>query len=65
MSRAMLAASYAALGRADDAGAEVQEILKRSPEYTLAYIPKVMPYKDPKDLDHVIEFLRKAGLPEE
>ncbi len=48
----------------EEAEAEVEEILKVSPGYTLAFVPKVTPYKDPKDLEHQMGLLRKAGLPE-
>ena len=59
-----LAATLAAMGRIDEARAEIAEFLKVNPGWTLQNIRKVRPYKNLEDLDRVIDALRQAGLPE-
>lgn len=60
----ILAATHAALGKTEEARAEVTEARKISPALTLRHVPKAWPAKDPADIDHVLEMLSKAGLPE-
>ena len=62
--RRTLAAAYAYLGRLDEAAWEVEEILSRDPEFTLAKARRITPYKRAEDMEHYIAGLRKAGLPE-
>jgi len=62
--RMFLMATYAHMGRLDDANWEVQEALSISPSFTIASETARMPYKNPADLAHYIDGLRKAGLPE-
>jgi TolB-like protein/Tfp pilus assembly protein PilF len=59
-----LAACYAQLGRLHDARTKADETLKREPGFTLQRFAIVEPYSTRGDLDHMIEGLRKAGLPE-
>jgi tetratricopeptide (TPR) repeat protein len=59
-----LAACYAQLGRLDEARTKATEALKREPCFTLRRYAVVDSYKSRADLDHMIEGLRKAGLPE-
>ncbi len=61
-----LAAGHAALGHADQAGKAVTRAIELDPEATLqkCATADMAPYKDPKDLEHFRENLRKAGLPE-
>ena len=60
-----LAMVYAKLGRLDEAKAEINEMLKKRPWVNLAYFQVFYAYhKRPEDLDHRIEALRKAGMPE-
>jgi hypothetical protein len=44
----------------------VAEVLKRKPKASIAGYLKAntFPYKDPADIERVIDSLRKAGLPE-
>lgn len=63
ISRVMLAASHGHLGNASEARTEWAEVLRVNPKYSLKYGRKVMPYKDPADFDHIVDGLRKAGLP--
>ena len=45
-------------------GALIEELLKVSPNYTLAKVASSMPYKHEQDRDRYINALREAGLPE-
>jgi tetratricopeptide (TPR) repeat protein len=59
-----LAASYAQLGRLTEAQATVERVLALDPEATVAKFAAQQPYKNPDDLEHYKDGLRKAGLPE-
>jgi adenylate cyclase len=59
-----LASAYAQLGQLDEARAEAAEVLRINPGFTIERYKPLAPYKDPKDLEHRIDGLRKAGLPE-
>jgi adenylate cyclase len=65
ISRLYLAASHAALGHTDEAQKAIGRILELDPQATLQKWTnvKMAPYKDPKDLEHIRENLRKARLP--
>jgi tetratricopeptide (TPR) repeat protein len=63
MSRVLLASCYGHLGRAEEARSLWQEALRISPDYSLDHRRRVLPYKDPTDFEHVLDGLRKAGLP--
>ena len=64
ISRALLAASYGYLDRAQEARAEWCELLRINPGYSLEHRRRVLPYKNPQDFEHFVEGLRRAGLPE-
>lgn len=57
-----LAASYAQLGRMDDAAQAAAEILRLKPEFTISKLRSAS--WGPEDLDHFREGMRKAGLPD-
>jgi adenylate cyclase len=59
-----LAASYAQMGRFVEARAAAAEALRLQPEFTLHMLLVVAPWKSQADLDHMVDGLRKAGLPE-
>ncbi len=61
-SRLLLASCYGHLGRADDACAAWEELLKVNPSFSLAQRAGVLPYKDPADFQRIAEGLAKAGL---
>ncbi|MCH8144454.1 MAG: hypothetical protein IIA55_07035 [Gemmatimonadetes bacterium] len=63
-SRSVLAASYAQLGRAEEARAEVDKVLALDPEFSSQDWAEIFPYKNQTDRDHFLEGMRKAGLPE-
>ena len=50
------------LGREEEARAEVAEILRVNPNYSLKVIQDA-PWKDPTQLERWLNNLRKAGLP--
>ncbi|NOT58120.1 MAG: tetratricopeptide repeat protein, partial [Deltaproteobacteria bacterium] len=57
-----LAAAYSELGQATEARAEIAEVLRINPQFSLeVYKPRV-PIKDPAVLERHIAALRKAGL---
>jgi adenylate cyclase len=60
-----LAATYAQLGQLEEARAEVAEVLRIEPAYTIDGTERrLRSFKFPKDADHFFDGLRKAGLPE-
>ena len=61
---AFFAATYAQLGRIEDARAEVAEVLRVNPKYTIGTQKHVSIFKRAEDSDHLVDGLRKAGLPE-
>ncbi|MDH3688151.1 MAG: tetratricopeptide repeat protein [Gammaproteobacteria bacterium] len=63
-SRAILAASYMAVGRSEDARAQVTELLQVNPTLTSAQLRTMVPFSKEEDLDRYLNLLRQAGLPE-
>jgi adenylate cyclase len=59
-----LAASYAQLGRTTEAEAVVKRVLALDPQATGTKYAAQQPYKNPDDLEHYKDGLRKAGLPD-
>jgi TolB-like protein len=62
--RRHLAAAYAQMGRLDEARAEVAAIRKLDPSVCLAMYRERICYEKIADLNHYLDGLRKAGLPE-
>jgi adenylate cyclase len=62
--RAYLAASYIMLGREEEARAEVAEVLKLNPKFSVEARRKKSLYKNPEDVKHAYDAMLKAGLPE-
>jgi adenylate cyclase len=62
--RRHLAATYAQLGRLDEARAEMEVALGRDPSLSISFYRKRIHYTNPDDLEHYLDGLRKAGLPE-
>jgi adenylate cyclase len=63
-SHVTLAAAYAQLGQLAEARAEAAEVLRINPDFTIESTKRFLAFKDPKDVEHVIDGIRKAGLPE-
>ena len=62
--RIYLAATYGHLNRLEDAAWQVEEVFAIYPELSLAREQELNVYRQPEDLDRLIEGLRKAGLSE-
>jgi hypothetical protein len=64
--RLLLAATYAQLGRIEEARTVVEEILASHPDFSLRQEREssLRYYKFSHGLEHWLEGLRKAGLPE-
>lgn len=62
--RAWLAATYAQLGKHEEARAEAAEVLRIYPGWTSSSIFRKGGYLRDEDVDHLTDGLRKAGLPE-
>jgi hypothetical protein len=60
----MLAAAYAQSGQLEEASKEAAEVLRINPGFTIESHKRLVLHKDPKDAEHLIDGLRKAGLPE-
>jgi adenylate cyclase len=61
----MLASAYAQSGQLEEARAEAAEVLRINPGFTIeGWKPILVLSKDPKDIEHRTDGLRKAGLPE-
>lgn len=61
---AFLAATYAQLGRLEDAHAEAAEVLRLNPRYSINGTQRrVSNLKRAEDMEHLVDGLRKAGLP--
>ena len=60
-----LAANLAQLGQLDEARAEAAEVLRLDPKYTIDGTERRhVLNKRPEDTEHLLDGLRKAGLPE-
>jgi adenylate cyclase len=60
--RIWLAAAYAQAGKIGEAEWQAEQLLIDDPEFTVGRIERVFPFSDPKDLEHFLDGLRKAGL---
>jgi len=59
-----LAACYAQLGLKDMADREVAKIIELEPHFSVTKMARTFAYRDPADLEHYCDGLRKAGLPD-
>src|SRR5262249_53570216 len=62
--RLLLASACAQLGQLEEARTEAAEVLRINPSFTIEGYKRILAYKDPKDVEHRLDGLRKAGLPE-
>ena len=63
-SHVWLASAYAQSGQVEQARAEVAEVMRINPGFTIESAKRVVVYKDPDDVEHRLDGMRKAGLPE-
>ncbi len=61
-SRVLLAAALGHQGRAEEARAAWDELLRVNPRYSFAQRRRVLPYKDPAAIELVAQGLAKAGI---
>jgi adenylate cyclase len=60
-----LAATYAQMGQFEEARAEVSEVMRLDPNYTIGGVARpTAAFKNAEDDKHYFDGLRKAGLPE-
>jgi adenylate cyclase len=59
-----LAASYAYLGHVDKAKVYAARVLELEPDFSIQRFAKSRSYREKSDLEHYLEGLRMAGLPE-
>jgi adenylate cyclase len=57
-----LAATYSKMGREEEARAEVAEVLRINPKFSLDFYAKTAILKDRSIVDNIVSALRKAGL---
>ncbi|MBI3303741.1 MAG: adenylate/guanylate cyclase domain-containing protein [Deltaproteobacteria bacterium] len=57
-----LAATYSELGREAEARAEVAEVLRLNPHFSIEGLRQRVPYRDPAEVERYVDALRKAGL---
>jgi tetratricopeptide (TPR) repeat protein len=60
----LLASAYAQSGQLEEARTEAAEALRINHGFTIESWKRAAPYMDPKDAEHRLDGLRKAGLPE-
>jgi len=61
-SRMLLAATLGHRGRIDPAKAVWAELMEIHPNYSFAERRKILPYKNPKDMERIADGLRAAGI---
>jgi hypothetical protein len=59
-----MTASLAHLGRLDEARAHTRRLLERFPNFSISHWAEVPPYRDRRTLEHFMDGLRLAGLPD-
>ncbi|MFQ6023120.1 MAG: adenylate/guanylate cyclase domain-containing protein [Acidiferrobacterales bacterium] len=57
-----LAATHSRVGQQDEAKWEVEQILTLDPDFSLEFLAKTYPYRDPAHLSRLMDDLRQAGL---
>jgi TolB-like protein/class 3 adenylate cyclase/Tfp pilus assembly protein PilF len=57
-----LAATFVEMEKMEEARAEITEVLRIDPKYTVKLVPRSFPWKDQAEIDRLIDSLHKAGL---
>ena len=63
LTHVLLAQVYALSGREKEARAEVEEVLRINPRYSVEFFRSSTPYKNPADMELMANALLKAGVP--
>lgn len=61
-SRVVLAACLGHLGRTDESQVEWRDMMRINPSYSFEHRRRVLPYKDPAQINALVEGLAKAGI---
>jgi Tfp pilus assembly protein PilF len=61
--RALLAATYMAPGRDQEAKVQIEKTLKTFPDLNCAAVCYILPMKQPSEAEHFVSLLKQAGLP--
>ena len=61
---ACLASALGHLGRIEDAKKAMKELKDAQPQATISFVKERYPTTTPDFMDHLLDGLRKAGLPE-
>ncbi len=64
MQHLWLASACAQSGQLEEARKEAAEVLRINPAFTIESWKRLAVFKNPKDADHLIDGIRKTGLPE-
>jgi len=59
-----MAVIYSAWGREAQARAKAEEASQKWSWYSLKHFRKMLPYKDSTEVERILSFARKAGIPE-
>jgi adenylate cyclase len=65
VTRAYLASLCGHTNRPEEARQVWRELMAINPQYTIDLTLRILPYTNPAPLEHFVEGLRKAGLPEQ
>jgi adenylate cyclase len=60
----LIGSAYAQLGQLEEAKKESAEVLRINPGFTIERFMPLAVYKNPEDVEHRVDGMRKAGLPE-
>ncbi len=60
----ILASALGHLGRPDEAGSAIEQLLQRIPNFSADYMLAYSPMVDNEDFRHMVDGLHKAGLPD-
>jgi len=59
-----LTSALSELGRLEEARDAAREVLRQEPDFSIASYGKGFSYRNPQDLERILDGLRKAGLPD-
>jgi TolB-like protein/Tfp pilus assembly protein PilF len=59
-----LASALGELGRQEEAREAAREVLRQEPQFSISAYAKGLSYRNPADLERIVEGLRQAGLPQ-